>query len=203
MRWPDKVGYHLDGDIDFSVFVSVEVTGFNGTLAGLIMHRTSGADDGYWMILYTVASGDITFQWRASGTTRTVVWSSAWPGNGEHSFMLTRKIGGTHELFINGDSQGTKSSANAPMSAGTHDVFIGRVENAARNVFGKWHSAYIWKNVALAKVHAELLHRDPFGPFRMEDIAPWATVAPPAAAIMAQMQFSNLGADLHDGALIQ
>jgi hypothetical protein len=50
----------------------------------------------------------------------------------------------------------------------------------------------------------EVWAQDPFGPFRMAIPAVWkAPVVAPAAAIMPQLQFSNLGADLYDGTLIQ
>lgn len=67
---------------------------------------------------------------------------------------------------------------------------------------GKWIS-HSFHTRALGSAQLFQHAQDPFGPFRMEDIAPFVTVAPPAAAIMPQMQFSNLGADLYDGALIQ
>jgi hypothetical protein len=164
LRWAAKSGYQLDGDIEFSVFVSfrsdVPTTG-NG---GIICARSSFSNGLWQMRMNQLNPSNLTFEWRVSSANQNVAWASS-VGRGYRTLLVTRKVGGTYELWVDGVSKGTQSNANAPTSS-SQDLYLGRLGNANDAALGLYEAAYIWKGRALTNSDAVKLARDPFLPVR-------------------------------------
>lgn len=103
-------------------------------------------------------------------------------------------------VFLNGGGKGTNAVLKTP-NAPTQTT-IGDLGNGSEHTQGNLQDVRIY-NRAFADTEVQLHATNPWEMYRPRIPRQLVYVAPAAAAIMNQIQFGNLGADLFDGTLIQ
>jgi len=164
--------WDLDGDVEFTILIALDFVSNTGNGGGFISHRTdSSTGAGYWA--WSEGGGTDTamkFEFQHSSGITSQQWASTFPAVGYNAWMLTRKAGGTFEMWVNGVSAGTKSGATQDLLGGSHELNI--MAAGSQQFVGNFYMAAILKDITLETIHAEQFYRDPFGLVRPQ-IAPY------------------------------
>jgi len=195
--WADRSEFQLDGDIEFSVALYIVIDSYDGSFRGWMSARDAFTD-GLWEI-YSQSGGEFNFKFDSA--LNGVQWPSGTAPSADglpHTMVISRKIGGTYELWVDGISKGTQSSASVPTGTNPHDLAIATLAtNVSDGIFGTVLASAVWKNFAISDAQARQWHRDPFGPFRpawweSPVLAP-VEEAPPAAGAKGQLTLLGVG----------
>lgn len=169
------------GDKEWSIFVACHVLAlFDGLINYYFITQATGeVVNGGWHLYRSILSNDMAFRWIVSGGAQLVQWTDSWKPTRPYalsagdlhpeilrSYLVTRKIGGTYELWNQGISAGTQSNATAPVDTGTHALSIGNLDGApTKGLTAHWMTGMIW-NRALTDREARGLGEDPYGLWR-------------------------------------
>lgn len=164
----------------------------------LITGNKAGSNAGDWQVSQ-LAGRAIRFFY--DNATSLDTGTSIFSLNTWFSVFCTLNAGGA-TIYVDGVAVNSNATAGVVGGNG-QDVRIGRQTNDSGELDGRMRMGGIW-NRALAPSEIRHLYHDPLAPFRLAPRPATCFVppAPPAGAIMKQLQTVNLGADLFDGALV-
>ena len=172
-EWDHNAIWDLGGDSTFTMLVAMEFADSTGNGGSWLSHRTdSSTGAGYWA--WSEGSGtnaNMKFEFQHSSGIANQEWTGAFPAVGYNAWMLTRKAGGTYEMWVNGASQGTKTGATQDLlTGGSHEM---NISSAGSQYFrGDYYIVAILKDIALDDAHAKAFYNDPFGLVRPH-VAPY------------------------------
>lgn len=164
LQWPSSTHTDIGGGVDreFSILVAVdEIVALNGA-AGFVAHRDA-FNATYWELYYD--SGNINFGW--SSPFRSVSWPYTLSAGDSPVLVLTRRLGGVYELWVDGVSQGIRSNP-VLVGGGAHQFAVGALAagDTSNNVEATFQMVGLWTGRALSSPEAILLSADPFALIR-------------------------------------
>lgn len=164
LQWPSSTHTDIGRGVnqEFSILVAVdEIVALNGA-AGFVAHRDA-FNATYWELYYD--SGNINFGW--SSPFRSVSWPYTLSAGDSPVLVLTRRLGGVYELWVDGVSQGIRSNP-VLVGGGAHQFAVGALAagDTSNNVEATFQMVGLWTGRALSSPEAILLSADPFGLIR-------------------------------------
>jgi len=164
--------YSLVGGEYLSFFVSLNVTGSEGTTPGIMGGRGTTSERGFWEFQYSTALEYLRLWFKdEGGTGRNVNWPTMDPiGNGPITLGIVYDKTNYWKLYVNGVPFEGDYQNNVPATTmdEDHPLAIGAygVPATFDSMFGNYECAYVWKGRALTAPEMTLLHQDPFGLIR-------------------------------------
>lgn len=140
-------GLGLTGDMSMSFWMSVDTAPTN-RFNRIASKGTSSGNYGYY-VQYDSIDGEIDLITSADGTTTVVAsWSHTPTATGRHYVIVYDASASQSELFINGSSQGTQTSA-ASINDNTQSFIMGNFDltNTTRGHDGKLDEFGVWDKV--------------------------------------------------------
>jgi len=165
-----------------------------------LMSRGILDTDQDWLLRTSIPKTDMQFRVRASGTTRQLTFDI--PDSTEyHSLVVTYKAP-TATAYVDGQFVDSGSITDGvPLATNVKDIYLASIDGGSYGTTSIESWSIHARILTLSQIQA--LHEDSARGFRLAPAYfPLSTGAPPAGAIMNQMQGSNLGADLFNGTLI-
>jgi|GEM_PF-1549567 len=165
-RYPARDAWQLEGDIDFSVFVAVDVDSYVGAggYPGYLNARDT-LSNGFWQLYWY--SNQIQFAWYDGGFRTLNHNVGAFP-TGQVRLAEVRHAGGFGECWFNGKALPTDTDLGSVSAAGGHGLNVGSFSAGGNDqVLGDYQGIYIFKGYALTDAQVRQLTADPWGPFRL------------------------------------
>lgn len=164
LRFNQRTDCAILGDVPFTTMLALfDRATTSGTSFRPLIHYGSSINDGFWAL--GTRGPDVRFAFRVAGAQQNIDFTNAHTANNRDAiYVLTRGVGGSYRLWVNGEFFGPVVNATTPDTSpapSSNELRHGTLTNANLVALGVRYIGAVWQR-ELEDGEALALARDPF-----------------------------------------